>query len=279
MTAKPNSQPSPRAREKPLPNLQTLRAILDDIGSPPWDLLLVGDGSGVGWKDACGWATVMVDRRILDPQLFVGGASHGSITLAEQIPYLHALLYHYNRGGKDQIKAAGPIQVHIVTDSQVTAANGNAASNPSEALPTACSPLWAAWRDLNARGYLCTFHWRGRSQSVLNWISDLAATHGRLGAKYANDPLQAEQLAELRRVTRQAAMTSTDAGIAQFAQLPAGQQAQYLRSVAAALQRSLLALSTPAEAPAQRIDMIDPLTTTAGESVPLREFLPDHRPT
>jgi hypothetical protein len=39
-----------------------------------------------------------------------------------------------------------------------------------------------------------------------------------------------------------------------------------------------LALSTPAEAPAQRIDAIDPFSTTTGVSVPLRDFLPDHKP-
>lgn len=220
----------------------------------------------------------MVNRRVLDPQLFVGGTSHGSITFAEQMPYLHALLYHWNSGGKEQIKAGGPVTVHIVTDSQVTADNGNQASDPSQPIPAAGGPLWAAWRDLNARGYLCHFHWRGRSQSVLNWIADLVASHGRLAAKMANTAPTADQVDFIRRTQRQAASFAANTELAEFAKLPQAQQAQFLQSVSTALYAALVAVCPPAEAPAARIDAVDPLRTSGGPSVPLRAFLPDHKP-
>ena len=135
----------------------------------------MGDGSGTGWQDACGWAVVMVDRETRARQLFYGGMSDGTVNVAELMPYLQALGYFHNQGGKQRLKRDGLVRVFIITDSRVTATNGTTAVNPTKPLPRSHGPLWAAMREYANLGYAIKFRWAQRSDSLLNWTSDLVA--------------------------------------------------------------------------------------------------------
>jgi hypothetical protein len=45
-----------------------------------WDVLIIGDGSGTGWSEPCGWASVLHERYSNMRQLFTGAMNHGTNT-------------------------------------------------------------------------------------------------------------------------------------------------------------------------------------------------------
>lgn len=210
----------------------------------------------------------MVQRRLLDPMSLWGGFSHGSVNLAEQMPYVQALLWHYGNGGRDLIKERGPQTVHIVTDSKTVAQHGAQASDPSRPLPHTQEPLWAVWRSLQHVGYVTHFHWAERSSSLLNWCADLIATPARQAVQYANKRVTPEELAQLRRLQRTAAVNSSR-----------GADPALLQQLSRALAFAMTKLSDTADAAALRLDDVDPMVDPRnGQPIPLRDLVPDHTP-
>lgn len=158
-----------------VPDAELLQAVLDRAGITSWDVLLVGDGSGTGWQDACGWAAVLIDRESRGRRLFHGAMNVGSVNFAETMPYLQAInWYDQVGGGKDRLKQQGFIRVHIITDSQVIANWGTRAASSGD-LPRKHIMLWAGVRELRRLGYQFYFHWANRSTTLLNWTADLIA--------------------------------------------------------------------------------------------------------
>lgn len=158
------------------PCAQTLNHLLARAHIGDWDLLLVGDGSGTGWEDACGWASVLIDRHTSSRKTFYGGMNFGSVNLAEMMPYYQALCWYHHSHGMRMLKRKCPLRTHIITDSQVTALHGNRAAGAYEPLPkVGHRALWAAFREFGALGYQMEFHWVGRSEVDLNVLGDLIA--------------------------------------------------------------------------------------------------------
>lgn len=187
---------------KQQPALQTLAEIAQNLGIANWDLLLVGDGSGSGWAQGCGWATTLVDNQTRERWQFVGGMNMGSINLAELMPYLHALTWYHANVGKQRIASIGrPLVVHIITDSQVIAAQGQQAAELSQSLPKVQEAQWAAMRQLAHMGYLLHYHWIERCTTALNWAADLLAGMSRRAVRdCSRGPLNPEWLTWARTV-------------------------------------------------------------------------------
>jgi hypothetical protein len=153
----------------------TLQQLTLDLGLPPnaWDLLLVGDGSGVGWERPAGWSVLYIDRQGGDRHLFAGGVSSGTIAWAELEPYLHCLrydLYKRNNGKLKDIR-----KVSILTDSQTTARIGN-----GEFRANVNGDLWASLDYFRAVGYQVTFHWKDRNQMPATVLVDRLSRTGEI---------------------------------------------------------------------------------------------------
>lgn len=134
MTQSSNSKAA--SREAQDRNEQALlSAVIQRIGNPPWDLLVIGDGSGSGWNEACGWACTLISNHQQLRRFFYGAMDCGSINLAEAMPYLQSLTWYDVHHGKERLKALGYLRVHILTDSQVTANWGNQAMSGEYAEP------------------------------------------------------------------------------------------------------------------------------------------------
>jgi hypothetical protein len=164
--------------------------VLSKLGNPKWDLLIVGDGSGSGWNQACGWAATLVDNVYGARRFFYGGMDCGSVNLAESMPYLHALSWYDAHHGKTLLKQLGFLRVHVLTDSQTIATWGNRAASPEGELPRKQLAFWAGIRELRRIGYQCEFHWSPRITTELNWAADLMAGLSRLEIIQAKFPGQ-----------------------------------------------------------------------------------------
>lgn len=164
-------QSRPQERTFPL-----LHDIIRHIGSPAWDILIIGDGSGTGWGDACGWASVLISNRLQARRFFYGGMDCGSINMAEMLPYAQALSWYDAFYGKDQLKQLQTLNVHILTDSQTIAQWGTYAMRDAPApLPRKAIALSGTFRAFKEVGYHCHFHWAPRMSTDINWASDLIA--------------------------------------------------------------------------------------------------------
>ena len=113
------------------PGLASLADLLAHLKIAEWDALIVGDGSGTGWKMGAGWAAVLIDKYSGARKLFYGAMNTGTVTLGELFPYLHALSWYTGRDGpgrhrRRELQAVNrQMKIHIVTDSQIIATCGN----------------------------------------------------------------------------------------------------------------------------------------------------------
>ena len=162
--------------------------VMEKLGSPKWDVLLVGDGSGSGWNGAAGWACTLVDNMTQGRRFFYGAMECGSVNLAESMPYLQALAWYDAHHGKANLKQLGLIRVHILTDSRTIATWGNRAAGPEATVPRAQLVFWAGIKELRRQGYQMTFHWAPRMTTGMNWTSDLMAGICRKAVMAAIDP-------------------------------------------------------------------------------------------
>ena len=151
------------------------------VGSKDWDVLIIGDGSGQGWSFGCGWASVLIDHFSAQRKLFYGGMNSGTIGLAELFPYFHAMLWYSRGPGSKRMQRllaqygyAQEIKVHIITDSDITAKQGN-----GKAARKTNIELWAAMDMFTRLGYKFTFHWVRRDNVGLNMLVDHIAREAR----------------------------------------------------------------------------------------------------
>lgn len=173
-------RPSQNARPTGNNDAQTVSDIISHLGILHWDLLFIGDGSGSAWSGACGWAGVLVDKLTREYSLYSGAMNAGSITLAELMPYFHAMTWYHANVGRHRMKTrANVLYVHIVTDSKVITEHGRDACDLSKPLPKVQQALWAAFREFTKLGYNFSFHWQERSTSLMNQCCDLVASLAR----------------------------------------------------------------------------------------------------
>lgn len=160
-----------------------LGSVLAELGILDWDVLLVGDGSGCSWERGCGWACILVDHYLNKRKTFNGAMSAGTVNVAEVLPYVQALAW-YSRGiGKARLHdrlTSGVIggqrmlHVHIVTDSETVANQGNRITRRK-----ANEEWWAALDTIASKGYQLHWHWMARDRLGLNILSDYLSRTSR----------------------------------------------------------------------------------------------------
>jgi len=145
-----------------------------------WDTIIIGDGSGLGWKMGAGWAAVLIDRYSGARKLFYGAMNTGTVTLGELFPYLHALSWYTGRDGpgrhrRRELQAVNrQMQIHIVTDSKIVATAGNRPESRRSH-----QELWSAFDEYRKRGFVMTFHHVERDRVNLNILVDEVSRQAR----------------------------------------------------------------------------------------------------
>jgi len=124
---------APRKRKIVQAGLGSLTALISHLKINTWDAIIVGDGSGTGWKMGAGWSSVLIDKYSGSRKLFYGALNCGTITLGELFPYLHAMSWYTSKDGPGRARRRElqniqkQMQIHVVTDSQAIA---TACNNP-----------------------------------------------------------------------------------------------------------------------------------------------------
>jgi len=164
-----------------LPGIPRLADLLTHLKITDWDVIIIGDGSGTGWKQGAGWASVLIDRMSGARKLFFGAMNTGTITLGELFPYLHALSWYTGKDGPGRNRrleaqqAGRQMQAHLITDSEIIATAGNhPASRRSH------RELWSAFNEYQKRGFVLSFHFVARDRVNLNVLVDEVARQARL---------------------------------------------------------------------------------------------------
>lgn len=163
----------------PPPDIPDLPILLQRLNIIRWDVLIIGDGSGTGWSDGCGWAQTVIDRQTRTYKQLKGAADGGSINMAEMMPVIHGLTWFHATLGRERLKEIMPLHVHIVTDSTTTVEHGQQACDLTQMLPKSNTLLWAAVREFQRLGYLIHFYWLERSTTPLNQAADVVASLAR----------------------------------------------------------------------------------------------------
>lgn len=180
--------PSTTKKRKPTQGLATLADLVTHLKIKDWDAIIIGDGSGTGWKMGAGWAAVLVDKYSGARKLFYGAMNTGTVTLGELFPYLHALSWYTSKDGpgarrrRELQSVDRQMNIHIVTDSQIIATAGN---NPESR--RSHQELWAAFDEYRKRGFILTFHFVGRDTVDMNVLADEVSRQARLDVEQTYD--------------------------------------------------------------------------------------------
>lgn len=131
------------------------------------ELLLVGDGSGTRVGNAAAWTVFCLDMRSQAAYWHAGAVSSGTNNYAELHPYVHALWDYQSR---HRVTEFSPVQVRIVSDSQITVRCGN-----GDYLPSANLPYWAAIEQLKKSGFNLDWVHIPRNSHPLHELADYCA--------------------------------------------------------------------------------------------------------
>jgi len=151
-----------------------------------WDAIIVGDGSGSGWGQGAGWACVVVMRNGRRSPLLSGAFNAGTVNIAELMAGLQGLMWLDEEGQARELRRerGGFIDVHIVSDSELTVNQGN--------LKAACRGvtrvLWKSVREYEREGYRLHYHWYPREKIQLNVLCDHASRQARLAVEKITVP-------------------------------------------------------------------------------------------
>jgi hypothetical protein len=136
--------------------------------------LIIGDGSGSGAEDPCGWACALIDSQKGFRKLFYGAMNVGSITVAEIMPYLQSVIWYSKEHGKNRVQELKrQLHVHIVTDNKAVADVGNQRNRKMH------PELFAVLNVLEQKGYIFHFHHQPRYALDLTVLMDEVCRQAR----------------------------------------------------------------------------------------------------
>lgn len=134
------------------------------------DIVIVSDGSGAGWKMACGWAATMIDLRTKARRVFHGACSPGSVGMGELMGPLHALTWCHAHGHTGK-------RIVVLSDSQYVVNTGN---KERKVTVKANFYLWSQFDWFKRQGYRVQWAWMRRDECALNKYADGLSRSARL---------------------------------------------------------------------------------------------------
>lgn len=145
-----------------------------------WDVILVGDGSQGNETKMCGWGVILFDKMNSSQKTFYGAASSGGCLASEITPYLQSLIWFDRFRGRKRKKLRS-INIHIATDSEIIAKQGQELSrflaDPRRLQST--RPLWQILQQIEQTGYKITWHWIRRGTLEANRTANRIAQAAR----------------------------------------------------------------------------------------------------
>jgi len=139
-----------------------------------WDLLLMGDGSGLQWELGGGYAVFLIDKTSGRRAHLVGARTLTTINRMELSAYIEALAFHYSQFMRHAIEAP-PYRVHVFSDSKLTVDCG-----AGRCMRKANGDLWQSIDWFETRGYRITWHHMPRNNSQFHVLADELAGKARL---------------------------------------------------------------------------------------------------
>lgn len=149
-------------------------ALALSVGAGPFDLMLVGDGSGTQLFMPHGWCCLSFHVPSGEVASHHGGASFGTSNHAELTAYVHALWAHH---AEQSLRVDGlrpTVRVLVVSDSELTVKCGR-----GQYARRANLPLWASIDWFCGVGYRFDWRWIPRLSHPLNSLADKTATRAR----------------------------------------------------------------------------------------------------
>jgi ribonuclease HI len=143
-----------------------------DLG--PFDLLLVGDGSGEDYTRPAGWACTAYDIAKKKAVIHAGVCTAGTNNSAELVPYIHALWF-FNQ--EHQHDGARSYQVAVVSDSEVTVRCGN---GQYQRRANGC--FWSGIEWFEAHDFVFRWHHVRRNSNAWSTYADAVAGKARKAA-------------------------------------------------------------------------------------------------
>lgn len=157
----------------------SLRRLSHEWRLPPWDVLIVGDGSGSGaWHQALGigWASIVTD--VFGNRVVQAGALYdGNVSLAELSAASHGLWHYDATITKKRPRLEKPLRVAVLCDNQQIVAESRL--RVEDQLRTTDGPQWAFFNAILLRGYVATWHQIPRIAVTTNWAADQLASKAR----------------------------------------------------------------------------------------------------
>lgn len=161
--------------------LEEALALAELKKNDPWDIIVVGDGSGSRWGYGGGWATILFDKFTGLHKVQWGALSDTTINICELSPYIYSVLWHHRCVAnmiRKQKKQAGQmfpvIETHIITDCEIIAKQGR-----GEMKRELNSPLWASFIAFERLGFNFHFHWINRDSGLANQVCDMLSKQMR----------------------------------------------------------------------------------------------------
>jgi ribonuclease HI len=148
-----------------------IQGFLTKHGVTEWDVLIFGDGSGTGWKDAGGFAC-LIHTRAGKRGSVVGGVTNTTINSMELFAYIAGLRYHYYQMIKEKMPT--PLKLHVFTDSAYVQNGGNGST-----VVKSNKDLWNDLHLFRTWGYELTFHLVHRNSTPMHVWADQKAGEAR----------------------------------------------------------------------------------------------------
>jgi ribonuclease HI len=154
-----------------------------------WDAIIVTDGSATTWEHAAGWASVLLQKTVLEPYVDFGGARRGTNNVAEIMAAFWPLFY---LAEKDFGQKEHGYLVHVISDSQYVANGINALEKEGTMWASNASsnrPLWLAMLGCRRKGLKIRGHFVPRDTIDFNRLCHDMANFARIRMKFAHKDL------------------------------------------------------------------------------------------
>lgn len=176
MQKKLTVKPPPKIQPQPLEDFLAQHGLVHG----QWDLLLFGDGSGLGWEKGGGFASVLFDSRLGIRSHLIGAQTLTTVNRMELSAYVQALAYHFEFLLKGEVKDP-PYRVFVFTDSELTAKAGRKDLTVSKN-----RDLWQGINWFELQGYRIQWRWVPRNSTPYHELADYLAGAARYAINTVN---------------------------------------------------------------------------------------------